>query len=259
MAEFAAFTLEVLSPLHLGIRRAGVVARSHRHAPGHLFSHALAAVCGVQRGAAPEHFAAALEEVTRRFRFGPAFFVEAGVRLSEEAIEARLLFSSHHVTLSLGERSALDSALFEVEALRASSRGGVHLAGGVWFDRDGLDGKPLSQWLSAIRLGGEQKTGYGRVRCAEWKAGAKAYPGLGDAGPQGLRRTAGEQLPGAALDGVDRAPLVPWLGRRFDPRRGFGRRLSQAALVRVDGRVSEGGFFLPSAVEPGLGCWQRAG
>jgi hypothetical protein len=43
---------------------------------------------------------------------------------------------------------------------------------------------------------------------------------------------AGELLPGAAVDGVGGVPLQPWLGRRHDPKLGFGRRLSQAVLVR---------------------------
>ena len=259
MPEFAAYALELISPLHLGVRRAGVVARSHLHAPGHLFSHAMAATIGARRGATVEIFAAALEEVMRRFRFGPAFFVENGRALADTEVETRLLASSHHVTLSLGERSALDSALFEVEALQVVQGSGVHLAGGVWFDKDELLGKPLAHWLSEIRLGGEQKTGLGRVRCIDWQAGVKNYPGLGPAGPQGLHRVAGEVLRGAALDGVDRAPLVPWLGRRFDPQRGFGRRLSRAALVRVGGRAREDGNFLPASAEPGLGCWTRSG
>jgi hypothetical protein len=257
MAEFAAYSLEVLSALHLGVRRAGVVARSHRHAPGHLFSHALAAVIGVRRGATPAAFAGALAEVTGRFRFGPAFFVENGSALTDDEVQTRLLASTHHVTLGLGERAALDAALFEVEALHVAPGSAVRLGGGVWFDRDAIDDKPLAHWLSQIRLGGEQKTGLGRVRCADWQAGAKAYPGLGPAGPQGLHCAAGENLSGAALDGVDRSPLVPWLGRRFDTQRGFGRKLSTAALVRINGRVTEAACFFPAGEEPGLGCWTR--
>ncbi len=76
MPTFAAFSLELRSPLHLGSRRAGVVAQTHRHAPGHLFVHALAAAVGAARGGSPGHFADALDEIMRRFRFGPAFFID---------------------------------------------------------------------------------------------------------------------------------------------------------------------------------------
>jgi hypothetical protein len=252
---FAAFSLELLSPLHLGSRRAGVVARTHHHAPGHVFVHALAAAVGAKRGTGPEVFAAALEEISQRFRFGPAFFIEGGRRIASADFSARLLHSTSHVTLGLDTRAALDSALFEVEAIQTPPRGTIRLGGGVWFDRDGLDGKPLKEWLSVIRLGGELKTGFGRVRCTDWQAGANAYPGIGAAGPQGVVCKAGDILPGATIDGVAGSPLTPLVGRRHDAKLGFGRRLSQAALVRVDGRVQRDSLFLPVACEPGLGCW----
>jgi hypothetical protein len=136
----------------------------------------------------------------------------------------------------------------------------LRLNGGVWFeDGDKLDGRPLKDWLSDIRLGGELKTGLGRVRCDGWQAGAKNYPGIGPAGADGLRAAAGSLLPGAAIDGVTAAPLTPWLGRRHDAKLGFGRRLSHAALVRHNGRVEVDAVFLPSAGDPGQGCWQRTG
>lgn len=257
MPEFAAFALAPRAPLHLGSRRAGVVARTHRHVPGHLFSHALAAVAGARRGSTPTVFAEALAEITARFRFGPAFFIRGERRLDEAEIESRLLRSSHHVTLAQETRAALDTALFEVEYLQVPGEGDVQLCGGVWHDRDDLDGRPLADWLSMLRLGGELKTGFGRVACVDWLSNANSYPGVGPCAADGVRMGKGEVLPGASLDGVEDAPLVPWLGRRHDTRRGFGRRLSNAALVRMDARVSDTGRFLPCATDPGLGCWTR--
>lgn len=255
MTTFAAFSLEPLSPLHLGSRRAGVVAQTHRHAPGHLFTYALAAAVGMHRGTSVDFFAAALDEVTRRFRFGPAFFMEAARRLDDADVERRLIASSHHVTLDSDSRSAVESALFEVEAIQV--RRGIHLAGGVWMeDGDKIDGRSLKEWLSDIRLGGEQKTGMGRVRCENWQAGAKIYPGVGPAGESGVRLDAGGLLPGAAVDGVEGVPLVPWVGRRFDARLGFGRALTKALLVRCDGFASVDGCFIP-ATGTKAGCWQQ--
>ncbi len=258
MARFAAFSLEVLSPLHLGSRRAGVVAQTHRHAPGHLFVHALAAAAGAARGGSPEHFADALGEVVRRFRFGPAFFLEGEWRLDDDEVERRLLSSSHHVTLDGASRSAVESALFEVEKLSVV-RGAIRLCGGAWYDDETLDGRPLREWLSLIRLGGELKTGCGRVRCDDWQADAQHYPGVGPADAEGVRLAAGETLPGAAIDGVTGAPLQPWLGRRHDPVSGFGRRLSQALLIRMHGRTEREARFLPSATPEEAGCWQAVG
>jgi hypothetical protein len=69
---------------------------------------------------------------------------------------------------------------------------------------------------------------------------------------------AGELLPGAATDGVGGVPLQPWLGRRHDPKLGFGRRLSQAVLVRMHGRSEHDARFLPCATGTAAGCWQVA-
>lgn len=257
MADFAAFSLRALSPLHLGRRRAGIVAETWRHAPGHLFVYALAAAVGAARGGSPEHFASALDEIVTRFRFGPAFIFDGERRLDEAEIERRCVTASDHVALDVGSRSAVESALFEVEALTLPPD--LRLKGGVWFERgDKLDGVPLAEWLGRIRLGGELKVGFGRITCDTWKPAAKAYPGIGSADAKGVHLLTGEVLPGAALDGVSGAPLVPLLGRRHDPVLGFGRRLSAAALVRFNGRVQQAGHFLPASVEPGLACWQPA-
>ena len=258
MTTFASFSLELLSPLHLGSRRAGVVAQTHRHAPGHLFVHALAAVVGAGRGGLPGQFADALDEIMRRFRFGPAFFAEGERRLDDGEVERWLLSSSHHVTLNGTTRAAVDSALFEVEQLAVPAGSGIRLCGGVWFDDDNLDSRPLREWLSLIRLGGELKTGCGHLRCDGWQANATRYPGIAPADGDGLHMAAGELLPGAAISGVDSVPLQPWLGRRHDATLGFGRRLSQAVLVRMNGRSEQGARFLPCGSGEATGCWQAA-
>lgn len=254
MATFAVYTLVPLAPLHIGSRRVGMVAETHRHVPGHVITHALAATVGASRGTRPEVFAGALEEITRRFRFGPAFFVRCGSPMDEAEVERDLLSSSHHVTLDGTARSAVDGALFEVECLHATPD--IRLSGGVWCtDSEEIDGRALREWFNDVRLGGELKAGFGRVHCNDWQSGAKHYPGIGPANSTGVQLAAGDRLPGAALSGTEAAPLRPWLGRRHDPTQGFGRRLSQAAMVRFNSRASDDALFLPSSVEPGLGCW----
>jgi hypothetical protein len=259
MLTFASFSLKLLSPLHLGSRRAGVVAQTHRHAPGHLFVHALAAAVGAARGGAPVQFSGALDEVMRRFRFGPGFFVEGERRLDDAEVERRLLSSSHHVTIDGTSRSAVDSALFEVEQLCVTSGSDIRLGAGVWFDNELLDGRPLREWFPLLRLGGEVKTGCGRVICDHWKANAARYPGITTADGSGVRLTAGQLLPGAAIEGVGGVPLRPWLGRRHDAQLGFGRRMSQAVLVRLHGISEQDATFLPSANGEATGCWQLNG
>ncbi|WP_300335402.1 hypothetical protein [Accumulibacter sp.] len=257
-ATFASFSLELLSPLHLGSRRAGVVAQTHRHAPGHLFVHALAATVGAARGGSPRHFVDALDELMHRYRFGPAFFIEGDRRLDDAEVERLLLASSHHVTLDGASRSAVESALFEVEQLVVPIGRQIRLCGGVWFDEDLVDACSLQHWLSAMRLGGELKIGFGRVRCDGWQAGAVRYPGVATADGDGVLLSAGELLPGAAVDGVVGVPLQPWMGRRHDPKLGFGRRLSQAVLVRMNGRSEHDARFLPGSTGAATGCWQVA-
>jgi len=258
MTTFATFSLELRSPLHLGSRRAGVVAQTHRHAPGHLFVHALAAAVGAARGGMPGQFADALDEIMRRFRFGPAFFLEGERRLDDDEVEQCLISSRHHVTLDSSTRSAVESALFEVEQLVVPNSRRIRLCGGVWFDQDKLDARPLREWLSVIRLGGELKTGCGHLRCDGWQAGATRYPGVAAADGQGVHLAAGDLLPGTSIDGVGGVPLQPWLGRRHDSKLGFGRRLSQAVLVRMHGVSEQKSCFLPCASGDATGCWQVA-
>lgn len=259
MTCFATFTLTPLSPLHLGSRRAGIVAMTHRYVPGHLFTYALAAQLGRQRGKKREAFTAEIDEIARRFRFGPAFFLAPnGERLSDDEVEARLIRSFHHVTLHPQERAAIDRALFELEAI--TPQPSIVLAGGVWIDGDPeLDGIPLRAWLDRIRLGGERKAGYGVVRCTGWEAHADEYPGIGPANAHGLHLPAGATLPGPACDDtiLSEAPLLPWLGRRYSPTHGHGRELSPPALVRIHATLTENATFLPANTEPLLGCWQR--
>ena len=260
MKTFARYSLKLESALHLGRRRASFVAQTFRHAPGHLFPHALAAAVGAERGGKFQHFDQALQEIITRFRFGPAFFMDGENPLTETQVEHRLVYSNHHVTLDGATRSAVDTALFEVEHLSAPPDGKdskIRLCGGVWFDDEILDKRPLREWLSCIRLGGELKTGYGHVRCDGWQTGATQYPGIGKADAAGLHVDKEARLPGAALDGVKDAPLTPWLGRRYDQELGFGRKLSKSVLVRVDGISEAKSIFLPATDAAGLGCWQR--
>jgi hypothetical protein len=267
--RFASLTLELTSPLHAGAGRAGMVARSHGFVPGHLLSYALAAAVGAARGGAQADYAAALTQIRARLRCGP-LLLESPVKKGQglfpyrdrQAIEQNFIFGSHHVTLHADACSAAEGALFEVEAisaqvLRGPARGTpARLLGGVWFADKAIDGVPLQTWIGRCRLGGEPKTGLGRIRVAEWREGNGNYAGVGAADGAGLRLRAGAELAGPALSGVDAAPWQPWVGRLFDPEQGFGRRLSPARLVRLDGVATGDARFLPSDQEPGLGCWE---
>lgn len=272
--RFASLTLELDSALHAGAGRAGMVARSHGFVPGHLLTYALAAALGAARGGRPEHFASALDKVRAGVRCGPLLLAHPKPadgrrvlfpRRDRAAIEEGFLSGTHHVTLHAESCSAAEGALFEVEAispqvLHGPSRGAqTRLLGGVWLADPALDGVPLSTWIGRCRLGGESKAGLGRVRVAEWRVGDGTYAGIGKADGGGLRLRAGMELPGPALAGVADAPWQPWLGRLFDPQQGFGRRLSPAQLVRMDGVVVADTRFLPSVQESGLGCWEAAG
>ena len=162
----------------------------------------------------------------------------------------------------------MESALFEVESIAARTLHGSHrgqpvqLVGGLWHDSPQLAGQPLqNKFREGLLLGGELKTGLGRVRLAKhgWIPNAPHYAQNPPwpVNERGLRLVAGTLLPGPSLDGGTDAPLQPWLGRLFDPEQGFGRRFSPPALIRLDGTVRESGVFLPCDRAVGLGCWTR--
>lgn len=262
--KFAAFRMELLSPLHAGSWRAGMVAQSHRFVPGHLFSYALAAAYGGQLGGKREDYAQALQAVLTSVRFAPAFLSDNNKALfpqrDRETIERRYLRGNNHVTLQLDSRSAQNKALFEVEYITSSAGRNcpTQLLGGCWMNADRLGGLPWQDWFAQMIVGGEGKTGYGRLRREHWDERAQNFHGIGSIVKNGLALKAGERLPGPALQGVGQTPMQPWLGRLYDQRQGFGRRLGAAAFVYMDGACTKDAVFIPHAEETGLGCWTLA-
>jgi len=272
--RFAAFTLELVSPLHLGSGRAGMVARSHTFVPGHLFGYALAVARGRELGGRPEHFQAALAEVAQAARYAPALPLGPDGRVEPDWPEqaGQYLGGQHHVALRLDSRSAADKALFEVEHIlprypRGPRRGErLRLGGGLWYRDARPGGREWPDWLDRLRLGGELKTGLGRVRLVDWAPGASDFHGWAPSNAAGLRLAPEQRLWGPALDavpGLDAAPLRPWLGRRHDYARGAGgsgRLLSAAILVRLHARAgTDLPPVWPCAVEgSGWGCWEAA-
>lgn len=254
--DFYSYRLTARSPLHIGQGRSGVVARTRSHVPAHLFYYALTALLASERG--KQGFAAhrlILDELCEQFRFGPAFIIRDGRRLSQAEIERCHITSLGHATLDHARRAAVDGALYDVESLVFLHDSAACLQGGVWCEKTELDGEPLDFWFSRIYLGGERKLGYGQVNCSALEPEEK-YPGVGKVVGD-VVDLAGDVLPGAALDGVGDVPLVPWVGRRYDEKRGAGRALEHT-LVFIDGRVpAEGACYRPCA-EPGprLGCWE---
>jgi hypothetical protein len=265
---FAVITLELLTPLHLGAGRSGRLARCHRFVPGHLLTYSLATAIGKANGGQQVDFKQALTQVCQQVRCGPLFIWDAEheeVLLPyqhQQRIEMHYLTTTNHITVSPESRAVLAGALFEVEALAAQQLRGkkrgvpTRLIGGIWYETDKIASRPLSVWLNHCILGGELKTGLGRVKCVEWQGGANAYPGIqGRCDAKGLSMKVGSLLPGPALEGVINAPLRPWVGRLYDVDQGFGRRLSSPVLVRVEGKVKQEACFLPANTEKGFGCW----
>lgn len=271
---FTGLILQLETPLHIGAGRGGMLARSHGFAPGHVVGYALAATLGKSGGGRRDDFARALDLVKNTVRCGPFFLWDEDLkrallpRRDRERIESFYLAARNQITLDPSAGSAVESALFEVESIAARVLHGprrgqpVQLVGGFWHDALQLAGKPFQDWFrSGLLLGGELKTGQGRVRLAQrgWMPNAPRYA-ENPAWPvdgEGLRLNAGDILPGPGLDGGTDTPLQPWLGRLFDPQQGFGRRFSPPALVRMDSAVEKAGGFLPSNQAIGLGCWTR--
>jgi len=265
--EFAVITLKLITPLHIGKGRCGILMRSHGFVPGHLLTYALVNVIAKQNGAQDsDDFTEALEIVRDNVRCGPLFIQEDDPNKvllpheNQQRIENNYLIASNHVTLYPENRASVEGALFEVEAISAHPLRGqnpgvqTHLTGGLWYKNESL--ADLSEWINLCWLGGETKIGFGRVECKSLKP-ADAYPGIsGKCDGKGLWLDKEKYLPGPALDGVIGAPLRPWVGRLYDKNAGFGRRFSPPELVRMDGRVEQAGCFLPETAENGFGCWK---
>ncbi len=263
---FAQLTLELESSLHIGSGRTGMIARSHGFVPGHLLTFALATVAGLRLGGRYADFERGLALIRSQSRCGPLLIAEAPQQLlypqrDQERIEAGYLYAHNHATLNSESGSAVEGALFEVEFIGTSNRQGggqkTQLQGGMWYHESELP--ELGSWsslLEEIRLGGELKSGYGRVRLQQWQPHATQYAGLGTVSEAGLTLKSGEILPGPALQGVESRAWQPWLGRRFERLKGFGQQMSPVAMVQLDGIVQTDRPFLPSVEEAGLGCWQ---
>ncbi len=196
--QFAVITLKVLTPLHIGSGRCGILARSYGFVPGHLLVYALASVIGKHKGAQETDFQAALEMIRNNVRCGPLFIEDAEKQKvllphqNQQRIETHYLIASNHATLDPETRVAIKSALFEVEAiaahqLRGEKRGEpTRLKGGIWYENDLLENRPLSEWINQCYLGGEIKAGFGRIECQDFKP-ETTYPGIkGECEAQGI-------------------------------------------------------------------------
>ena len=264
--HFSGVVLALESPLHIGAGRGGMVLRGRGFVPGHVLSYALAAAMGKAAGGTPDAFAGALRQVQAETRCGPLLILDPGrgpllPRVDRALIESRYLVGRNQVTLDPLACSAVDSALFEVESISPRVLSGTHrgesvrIAGGIWHRDAQLGKRLLKAWLSDCLLGGELKTGLGRVRLDAWHPGERRYAGRWAVDADGLSPGADETLPGPCLDGGVDSPLEPWIGRLHDPVKGFGQRFSGAALIRMDARCPAPGHYLPATGEVGLGCW----
>ncbi len=268
--HYAQIILTLASDLHIGSGRAGMLAKTHRFVPGHVLTYALAAAIGKQTGGGYPQFVEALERVRQTLRCGPLFFLNPAQpeqalwpTLHSETIEQQFLIASNHVTLDYASRSGVNGALFEVEAIAANVVRGANkgrstrLVGGLWFGDHRLSGRSVCDWLGDCLLGGELKTGLGRIAKVEWSESAAQYAGIGRVDGDGLHLESGELLPGVSLQGVSNAAIYPWMGRLYDRRKGFGRRLSEPVFVAFDAKVERTGCFMPAMNDKGLGCWER--
>ena len=266
--QYAQIQLTLESALHIGSGRSGMLAKSHAFLPGHIVSYALAAAIGKAHGGQYEDFTQALQLVLQQVRCGPLFIEDpkqAGKVLlpkkDRESVERQFLMASNHVTLDPQTRSSVDGALFEVEAIASQVVRGTYkgtqtnLLGGLWFTEGTLHERSISDWLQVCLLGGELKTGFGRIRSVSLDTDVNNYAGVGQVDDQGLHLDAGETLPGVALDGVAGACFYPWVGRLFDRAKGAGRALSAPAFVAFDAKVAEPACFRPKSDVIGLGCW----
>ncbi|HXK62357.1 MAG TPA: CRISPR-associated protein [Acidobacteriota bacterium] len=161
---------ELLSPLHLGCRRAGNFAETRRYVPGRAIWGALTS--RITRDAGGEDYAEVGRQVQEELAW-TYFFVSAtlgNVPLwpwdrNEREFEWLFLSSFSSTALEDGH-NADEGALHEVEYIAPHTRCGdqVYLTGYL-FEREGSTLNWRSA-LSRLQIGGERSYGWGRVRPA---------------------------------------------------------------------------------------------
>lgn len=264
--KFVEIRLELVTPLHVGAGRAGMVSRARGFVPGHVLAYALAASLGRKRGGRAENYEDAVMAVRAGIRCGPLLLWTGREALfprrDRSRIEMEYFCGVNHTAIDGEMGRNVDGGLYEVEAIaprprRTDDCGPTELRGGMWFEEETLSGSLLRDVVGACVLGGERNAGMGRIRLTGWDCNAKTYVGVGrvkDCGRLWLRRE--EVLPGPALDGVRGAGWEPWFGRLYDRQRGAGRRFSEPVMVRMDGKPGEEGYFELESSENGFGCWK---
>ncbi|HMW43666.1 MAG TPA: hypothetical protein PKC88_14925, partial [Plasticicumulans sp.] len=199
MLRYVALTLELRTALHVGAGRAGMIARARPFVPGHVLAYALTNVLGAARGGQKADFAGALEDVLAGLRCGPLFVVDpqTGRGLlparEREAVEALCFTARNQVALHGDSRSAVDGALYEIEAIdaRCHAPSGrpqpTRLRGGLWTQVEQIDGRPLRDWLGQVRLTLDDRGGAVELDLRVDEDAAVELPGGPGAWPQGVR------------------------------------------------------------------------
>lgn len=267
-----AYRFELATMCHPGAGRRGMVAYVHRFIPGHVISFGLAvawAKLNVSReqGIKFEDFESALALIQKTWSIGPAFLLKEQKALLPEkdkrVIEAYSVHSRNQVALDAETKSAMDGALFELEAHQPILLSGDHKGQAakwgcvVWGD-ESLEGIGFETLLSQALLGGELTKGMGRIKQVS-KVSQEGYFGYGKLLDEGLSLEAESFVPGAMVSLQDDSVSAierPWVGRRFDRHKGFGRSSSEVVFVQMDAYTSQPLKLRPSSELKTLGLWE---
>jgi hypothetical protein len=268
-----AYQFELASMCHPGVGRRGMVAYIHRFIPGHVISFGLAVAlaklrCPKGQGVKFEDFESALSMIQKSWRVGPAFLLRDNEALLPEKdkslIEVTSIHSRNQVALDFETKSGIDGALFELEAHQSTLLSGEHKGESavwgcvVWGDEALEEGITFNALLEKALLGGELTKGMGRIKKVS-KVSQERYFGYGKLSEEGLHLEANSIVPGAMLarqDGSVNAVERPWVGRRFDRQKGFGRSSSNVVFVQMDANTARPMTLRPSSDLETLGLWE---
>lgn len=186
------------SPLHIGWRTIGTIARTRLWVPGrNLWGAIIDTIARLQQPTAEgiPPFKAVTRKIDQTIRFEAAFLAsdpaheiwapvygEQGLRfgtLLQRDLERRVLFASVSTAIEHGPGIADEGQLFEVEAISPRClvgdhpRASIYLTGRIWvratehvrLDKNDIiiDQQSVRQWLAYMRIGGEQAKGFGRL------------------------------------------------------------------------------------------------
>lgn len=230
----------LLSPLHIGFRKAGNLMQTRRYVPGkNLWAALTARLTGtVGRGADGPAYGEIGQQVKDSFRFTylyPALAEAGGHQThhpwSDDQFDYRFLDSYASTALNYERQSAAEGLLHETEFIAPFARCGrpVYLTGDLYVRTELPEALcPWQEALAQLQFGGERGYGWGRTRLCGCDANGPPTDRVS------IQLVAGEPLPAHLVANGQvsvRGPVEPLIGWERNPKADRPWRLSERAII----------------------------